>query len=1551
MKKIKVLSLVAAVICCLVLSLPAHAQQALWGAYPDAFYNTGTSSVTNTYQEVLKDVNLGSWAGSIETLPDNTVYGVTNNAVIFKYIPGNAKPSLVFRSDAVSSIGITRIDYDAGYIYGNCVTSGISSIYRMRLDGTDFTILRGDDGSGHGAYGLQLQIDDKLYGLRQPSASGYQIYFSMNTDGTGYTEIRNFPDPTQRPSALFHKPGSPGFVVLSHTGGSCGRGAVFGLSIDGAQYYKSIDFRGPDFNCGGAGGPDEEVAISDGENPINVAFSHEDFQQTYILTEFGGPGENGKLVSLAPDGFSEILNFGYGTRPEGALVVLPDGKVIGLCGVQDDFSGKVFSHDPRTQVNEFDIILNFETPPQRVALPTDIALGADGRIYGTSFWAAFQNLDRGTIFSFESDGTDLQRHYYFENNFGPNGIVYQDSTLFGMFRNSVAIPVPGETGYTTGAVFRYDDGGLENIYVFPQFEADSTKLTAGNDGYLYGVNAPRQFIIKVKSDGTDNQRTSLPAFKSDAPLSVTTSGIYGTSYGSDTHPDGFLYKVRPDFSGIDIIYTFSSATGSKPRGKVVESGGYLYGLTSSGGSSGNGVVFKVQANGSGYTVLHHFDGTNGAKPYGGLTLTSGATGTFHGMTSAGGTNNTGVIFRINDDGSGFQKVYNFSTFSGGSPKGDFAHAPGSSLYALTSTGGAYGHGALFAFSTSTATYNKFKDYDRAPLQDLVLVPGQVGPLSHLVTPEDGALNVSSNPEIELHPVPDATQYILELSTDQDFSCCVLKKTLTTNKGTFEGLEYNTTYYAQVKTDISPSYGTMTSFTTSAPDEDAYVTTPADSAEHIAINNLAVTANLVSGATTYTIELNTSSDFTGTSIVETSSAPGERTLIFNGLGNVTRYYTRVHTDLSPAWGPTTTFTTIGAESYVIDPEEGETNVNYTTTFQLQPVPGASRYYIVLDFERTNGQTGTQTIDGDSPTIGLSGLAYSAEYKARVKTDVNPNYGPVRTFYTHDSSIDTYVTSPADGAVNVPTTVEVASSIVDAEFYTIELNTSADFTGTSFLWESDEPYIFKHTFTGLSTSTTYYSRVKTELSPDWGPTRSFTTSNVSSVAILDPIDNKVDVSVKPIVKISPVSGATQYTLQLSETSNFTSGVTTLTSASPNIQTGPLKYLTLYYVRAKSNLNTAYGPVSHFTTHDANKYAFVSNPVNQATNVATNNLKVTANIVYGATHYTIELNTNQFFIGSPSIVRTSATSGQRTLTFNGLAPGTLYYSRVKTELTSYYGPVRSFTTAGQPTYLVEPANNQTEVSPATAIRVAAVTGAVSYTLEVSTTSDFSGPVATYTSSTTQFSFGYLSYSTRYYMRARAGNVGPFGQVTTFITHAAEKFSFVSNPVNGAVNVGIVNVPITANITYGATNYTIELNTSSDFTGTSIVRSSAVTGQRTIIFDALQAGTTYYNRTRTNLTSNWGQVRSFTTAGSPPAPAPEFVQENSRVRVYPNPFVTNFTADVPEGNVNLTVFDVTGKQLIGTTTSKAQSMQLGDDLTQGVYILKIQEGAKVTIHRMIKQ
>jgi hypothetical protein len=63
---------------------------------------------------------------------------------------------------------------------------------------------------------------------------------------------------------------------------------------------------------------------------------------------------------------------------------------------------------------------------------------------------------------------------------------------------------------------------------------------------------------------------------------------------------------------------------------------------------------------------------------------------------------------------------------------------------------------------------------------------------------------------------------------------------------------------------------------------------------------------VLGANQYTIELNTASDFTGTSIVETALS---HSISFAGLSENTLYYNRVKTDLDTAWGATRHFTTI------------------------------------------------------------------------------------------------------------------------------------------------------------------------------------------------------------------------------------------------------------------------------------------------------------------------------------------------------------------------------------------------------------------------------------------------------------------------------------------------------------------------------------------------------------------------------------------------------------------------------------------------------------------
>jgi hypothetical protein len=245
----------------------------------------------------------------------------------------------------------------------------------------------------------------------------------------------------------------------------------------------------------------------------------------------------------------------------------------------------------------------------------------------------------------------------------------------------------------------------------------------------------------------------------------------------------------------------------------------------------------------------------------------------------------------------------------------------------------------------------------------------------------------------------------------------------------------------------------------------------------------------------------------------------------------------------------------------------------------------------------------------------------------------------------------------------------------------------------------------------------------------------------------------------------------------------------------------------------------------------------------------------------------------------------------------------------------------------------------------------GVTNYQIEISESSDFSGTVHVVN---TPDGLGKvnppgLKYSTKYYARVKTNLVDDYGTVTTFTTHAPEKYSFVSSPVNGATNVPFNGLKATANIVYGATLYTIELNTSADFTGTSIVKTSAVANQRTLTFDGLQPSTTYYSRTKTNFPSDWGPTRSFTTAAT--APPPAFVVEANELKVYPNPFERTFTIE-PNGSeeFNVSLIDLTGRELVKTQLIQ-QPTTLGDQLVPGIYLLRINENGRTTVKRMVKK
>lgn len=194
-------------------------------------------------------------------------------------------------------------------------------------------------------------------------------------------------------------------------------------------------------------------------------------------------------------------------------------------------------------------------------------------------------------------------------------------------------------------------------------------------------------------------------------LTLSGSTLYGmTSGGGIRAGEGTIFKINTDGTGFAVLYSFGSNgngyDAAWPDGSLTLSGSTLYGMTTGGGTSGNGTIFKINTNGTGYSVFYSFAGmpTDGQWPEGALIL-SGST--LYGMTGRGGTSNTtwyegmGTIFKINTDGTGYAVLHFFadSPSDGTDPCGDLVRS-GSTLYGMTNVGGTTDSGVIFKINTN-----------------------------------------------------------------------------------------------------------------------------------------------------------------------------------------------------------------------------------------------------------------------------------------------------------------------------------------------------------------------------------------------------------------------------------------------------------------------------------------------------------------------------------------------------------------------------------------------------------------------------------------------------------------------------------------------------------------------------------------------------------------------------------------------------------------------------------------------------------------------------------
>jgi uncharacterized repeat protein (TIGR03803 family) len=225
-------------------------------------------------------------------------------------------------------------------------------------------------------------------------------------------------------------------------------------------------------------------------------------------------------------------------------------------------------------------------------------------------------------------------------------------------------------------------------------------------------------------------------------LEASDGRLYGTTLSGGSFGWGTIFKVNRDGTGFSILHHFQgSPDGKTPAGLTEGTDGFLYGATGGGGTAREGTLFKVNKDGSGYAILHQFlrppaTGNTLWHPSAGPIV--GSDGALYGVTSNGGTNRGGGVFKVNRDGSNFRVLHSFpdGPNDGGSPQGLVEGRDGQ-LYGTTVFGGRDAKGTVFRLSRNGANYRVIHHFKEIYGLETALLEGSDGALFGATSGEDG----------------------------------------------------------------------------------------------------------------------------------------------------------------------------------------------------------------------------------------------------------------------------------------------------------------------------------------------------------------------------------------------------------------------------------------------------------------------------------------------------------------------------------------------------------------------------------------------------------------------------------------------------------------------------------------------------------------------------------------------------------------------------------------------------------------------------------------------
>ncbi|PCI40665.1 MAG: hypothetical protein COB53_00635 [Elusimicrobia bacterium] len=696
--------------------------------------------------------------------------------------------------------------------------------------------------------------------------------------------------------------------------------------------------------------------------------------------------------------------------------------------------------------------------------------------------------------------------------------------------------------------------------------------------------------------------------------------------------------------------------------------------------------------------------------------------------------------------------------------------------------------------------------------------------------------------------PGGTEFLAEAALDPSYTSGVASGTWATPLvSTFTALSVNATYYLRVRARNWAGIETST------------LTLP-ETVTHAALPSTAATAALSTGslAATWTANSNPAGTLY---IAETSTSAAYDTLATTGwnavasatftalLPNAT-YYLRVRAR-NHAGVETVNVNFDPRATDARDPLTGTpvtlSSADLRAVWGADTNPASTHYFsqISLDAAFTTGLASAGWVTGTTSTF--SALVPNTSYYLRVKAR---SHGGVESGYTTLPTTMTFARPPASligeqvFATQLTARWDVLNNPVGTEFLA-QLSTAANFSGT--LLPSGWTTNSSHTFTGLSNTTTYYSRVQARNAHlAVSAFTSLPTTVTLTAEALPPTNILFATSTSTTLDVSwtldNASQAAFFALGIS--SNFAAPIS---SATGNVNQstasfGALTANTTYWFRIK--VSTASDlfysvPIATMTRASA---PLAGTPV--ALSSVALRAGWTANGNPAGTQFLPEAALNTVF--TVGVVSGTWTTGL-TQDFSGLSSNATYYLRVRGR-NGHHIETATTTLTATATHAGAPGSAAASQQSSTTVRVNWTANGnlspTSYVAEIATSAAFASLTASSTTFETFADFAGLDTSKLYFSRVLAIGHGGTNSVNTSLPDAV---TLATAPTGGSI-ISVFGQSVTLDWNVNGNNvgteFQLEHSTAANFTGT-LVKSLWIT-QSSHTFAALQAVTTYYFRVK---------------------------------------------------------------------------------------------------------